>query len=76
MPDKKPNVLSHFLCVFKAKKQPYEDIVTIADKIIEEYIYSKNKLIHRKCKKKNHSFLKFTLILGLSLAIGFVITKI
>ncbi len=51
MPDKKPNVLAQLIYAFQRKKSPADDIVTAADKVIEEYIYSKNKLIHRKCKK-------------------------
>ncbi|MBO5008786.1 MAG: hypothetical protein J6D26_08115 [Clostridia bacterium] len=51
MPDKKPNVLAQLIYAFQRKKAPVNDIVTVADKVIEEYIYSRNKLIHRKCKK-------------------------
>ena len=51
MPEKKVNVLSRILCVFKSKKSYEQDIVAMADKVIEEYIFSKNKLIRRKCKK-------------------------
>ena len=51
MPEKKANVLNRILCVFKSKKSSERDIVALADKVIEEYIFSKNKLIRRKCKK-------------------------
>ncbi len=51
MPGKKVNVLSQFFCVFKSKKPAERDIVSMADKIIEDYIFSKNKLIRRKEKK-------------------------
>jgi len=41
MPEKKPNVLTQFLYAFRQKKPPTDDIVAMADKIIEEYIYTK-----------------------------------
>ena len=52
MPAKKGNVLSHLLCVLKGKKAHCEDIVTLADKVVRDYIYSKNKFIRRKYRKK------------------------
>lgn len=55
MQDKKMNVLDRILCVFKPKKEFPEDIITQADKVIENYIYCKNKLIHRKCSKSRRS---------------------
>lgn len=48
MSDKKINVLSQLLCAFQKKRPVCDDIVTAADKVIEEYIYCKNKLIHKK----------------------------
>ena len=40
MPEKKPNALSQFFSVFQRKKPVYEDIVTIADKVIEDYVFA------------------------------------
>ncbi len=70
MPEKKVNVLSQLLCVFKAKKSPERDIVATADKVIEDYIFSKNKLIRRKCKKSPGAAMLFTV---LGLAAGLVV---
>ena len=53
MSAKRGNVLSQLLCVFKSKKSHSEDIVTLADKVVRDYIYSKNKFIRRKYKKAN-----------------------
>ena len=53
MPDKKMNVLTQLLCVFQKKRPVCDDIVTAADKVIEEYIYCKNKLIHQKYSAQN-----------------------
>ncbi len=72
MPYKKTNVLNRFFCVFKPKKSPCDDIVSMADKVIEDYIYSKNKLIHRKCKKDNSGFLIFSLMLAASLGLSLI----
>lgn len=49
MPDKKMNVLDRLLCVFRQKKEICPDIISQADNVIEQYIYEKNRLIHRKC---------------------------
>lgn len=63
MPDKKPNVLNQFFCAFRLKKSSCEDIVSMADKVVGDYIYSKNRLIHRKCRKNNGAgILIFSLI--------------
>lgn len=53
MQDKKMNVLSQILCAFQRKRNSHDDIVTAADKVIEEYIFNKNKLIRRKCQKEH-----------------------
>ena len=55
MPEKKPNVLTQIIYAFRQKKPPQDDIVAMADKVIEDYIYTKNKLIHRNCKQKDRS---------------------
>ncbi len=55
MPDKKMNVLDRILCVFKSKKDVPDDILSQADRVIETYIYNKNKLIHRKCSKSRRA---------------------
>jgi hypothetical protein len=55
MPEKKPNVLTQIIYAFRQKKPPHNDIVARADKVIEDYILSKNKLIHRKCRQKDRS---------------------
>jgi len=52
MQERKMNVISQILCAFQRKRNSYDDIVTAADKVIEEYIFNKNKLIHAKCKKE------------------------
>ena len=58
MPEKKPNALSQFFSAFQRKKPVYEDIVTIADKVIEDYIFAKNKLIRKAyAPKKKRPFL-------------------
>ena len=62
MPEKKVNVLSQLLCVFKSKKSTERDIVAIADKVIEDYIFSKNKLIRRKCKKASGAAIFITIL--------------
>ncbi len=63
MPEKKVNVLSQLLCVFKSKKSAERDIVAMADKVIEDYIFSKNKLIRKKCKNSSGTAM-FIAILG------------
>jgi len=59
MTDKKLNVLDRLLCVFKPKKEICPDIISQADGVIDHYIYTKNRIIHRKCKKDNDSLLGF-----------------
>ena len=53
MPDKKTNVVSLIFGVFQKKKPPCDDIVTAADKVIEEYIFCKNKLIRSRHTSKS-----------------------
>ena len=71
MPDKKSNVLSQFFCVFKMKKNHCEDIVSIADRVVEDYIMSKNRLIYRRCNKKSggYSFVVTALAIGIAVTI-------
>lgn len=58
MPEKKPNALSQFFSVFQKKKPVYEDIVTVADKVVEDYIFAKNKLLRKAYEpKKKRPFL-------------------
>lgn len=59
MTDKKLNVLDRLLCVFKSKKEICPDIISQADGVINQYIYVKNRTIHRKCKKDNDSLVNF-----------------
>ena len=59
MTDKKPNVLDRLLCVFKTKKETCPDIISQAEGVVKQYIYVKNRTIHRKCKKDNDSVLGF-----------------
>ncbi len=71
MPDKKMNVLDRILCVFRVKKDIPCDILSQADKVIETYIYNKNRLIHRKCAKKQQAdklafFTAFTALAAIS----------
>lgn len=76
MPEKKPNVLTQFLYAFRQKKPPADDIVAMADKIIEEYIYTKNKLIHRKCRQKDRSGVTIALASAAVLVVLFLIKKL
>ncbi len=72
MPAKRGNVLSQLLCVFKAKKAHGEDIVTLADKVVRDYIYAKNKFIRRKYKKANKALWVASLLLFSSLVLTVV----
>lgn len=72
MPDKKVNVLSQFLW-FRTKKGPSCDIVEMADKIIEEYIYTKNRLIRQKHKKDNLGFKIFGSVILSSFLLAFLL---
>lgn len=76
MTDKKLNVLDRILCVFRVKKEFASDIVSQADKVIENYIYNKNKLIHRKCSKKHQAdkMAIFTAVTAFS-AIAVIVVK-
>ncbi len=55
MSDKRNNVHEWLFGVFKPRKTCSDDIIMQADKVIENYIFDKNKLIHRKCKKVSKS---------------------
>ena len=75
MPEKKPNALSQFLSAFQRKKPVYEDIVSVADKVIEDYILAKNKLIKRiYAPKKNRAFLWFTIALLAGITMLIILT--
>jgi len=76
MPDKKVNALSQFLYVLKSKKNSCDDIVTMADRVVEEYIISKNKLIHRRYKRKNRIFPLFFMIFALPMGVAFVVANL
>ncbi len=77
MTDKKLNVLDRIFGVFKTKKEPQRDIVSQADRVIEEYIYNKNKLIHRKCKSQRRSERLFAaMVVGSSLGMVMLVLKI
>ena len=54
MPEKKPNALSQLFSVFQRKKYVYDDIVVTADKVIEDYIFYKNKLLRKAYPKKSN----------------------
>ena len=75
MTDKKLNVLDRLLCVFKTKKEICPDIISQADNVIDQYIYVKNRTIHRKCKKDNDSFVRFV-VFGSIIALGVALFKI
>lgn len=49
MPEKKTNVLTKLIYIFCPKKTPSDNIVVAADRIIENYIFNKNKLIRKQC---------------------------
>lgn len=71
MPEKKPNALSQFFSVFQKKKPVYEDIVTVADKVVEDYIFAKNKLLRKAYAPK-----KKRALLWLGIALTAVIALI
>lgn len=73
MPEKKLNVITQLFGAFQKKKYVCDDIVTAADKVIENYIYSKNKLI-RKVYAPNRE--KRALIWSSVLAISCVLISI
>ena len=75
MPEKKVNVLSHLLCVFKSKKSSERDIVALADKVIEDYIFSKNKLIRRRGKKTPGAAMLITMV-GVTTALVILLINI
>lgn len=77
MPDKKMNVLDKILCVFKSKKEVCGDIISQADRVVENYIYNKNKLIHRKCKEERKQERIFTaVVFATSVTLAFLVFKI
>ncbi len=73
MPDRKTNVLSQLLCAWRYRKAPCRDIVEAADLIIEEYIHTKTRLIHRRCRRNNGSFLILSLIFASAAGLGFIL---
>ena len=76
MPAKKGNVLTQLLCVLKVKKTPCEDIVTLADNVVRDYIYSKNKYIRHKYRKSNQTLCILSSLLITSLVLAAVIIKL
>ena len=75
MTDKKLNVLDRLLCVFKPKKEICPDIISQADGVINQYIYVKNRTIHRKCKKDNDFFIK-SMVFGSIIVLGVTFFKL
>ena len=75
MPDKKMNVISQIICAFQRKKPANDDILKAADKVIEDYIFNKNRLIHESCRRKQKGDGIFTFLILLS-ALGAVVTII
>ncbi len=77
MPDKKMNVLDRILCAFRPKKELCADIIAQADSVIENYIYNKNRLIHRKCSRARRGERTLTLmIFASSAALAAILFKI
>ncbi len=72
MPEKKPNALSQFFSVFQKKKPVYEDIVTVADKVVEDYIFAKNKLLRKAYAPKKKRALLW-LCIALTAVIALII---
>jgi len=54
MPYKKPR--NSFFTFFSSGKKNCDDILTIADKVIEDYIYSKSRAIKKTCFGKKSAF--------------------
>ena len=76
MPDKKMNVLDRLLYAFR-KKEICPDIISQADTVIEQYIYAKNRLIHRKCsKQKRQDFLLNASVLAAAVILGLTVFKL
>lgn len=75
MSDKKMNVLDRLLCVFKPKKEICPDIISQADNVIQQYIYAKNRLIHRKCKSSGDRVLNLFAFLAAAV-LGIVVFKV
>ncbi len=73
MPDKKMNVISQIIYALQRKKTANDDIVKTADRVIEEYIFNKNRLIHESCRKKQKGDAMLTFFMLLSAA-GAVVT--
>ena len=59
MPYKKPKSSNPFFAFFSSGKKNCDDILTAADKVVEDYIYSKSRMI-----QKNRSNKKSTFFLG------------
>ena len=74
MSDKKMNVLDRLICVFKPKKEICPDIISQADNVIQQYIYAKNRLIHRKCKNRGDRVLNLFAFLAAAV-LGIVVFK-
>ncbi len=65
MPDKKMSVISQLMSAFQKKKHSGDDIVKAADKVIEDYICLKNRLIKKACsaeRKKSGVIVPFAII--------------
>ncbi len=76
MPEKKLNALKIFGMLWQ-KREPRLDIVARADRVIEAYIYEKNKLIHKKCKSDRGGDTLFLLMIFASaIAFGFFVFKL
>ncbi len=71
MPQRKPNVINQIIGALQRKKCAYDDIVTAADKVVEDYIFSKNKLLRKACaaKEKRASIAATLLFAGAALAL-------
>lgn len=76
MSHKKPNVFNQLLCVFQRKKCVYDDIVTAADKVVEEYICNKNTLIRREYIQKRKKRPGAMLIFFSAIALGVILIGI
>ena len=71
------NVLELILCAFMPKKTCSADIISQAETVIENYIYNKNRLIHRKSRKKQRAERTLTvMIFAASLTLAFIMFKI
>lgn len=55
MPERKLGVIYQIFGALQKKKHVCDDIVTAAEKVVEDYILAKNKLIHKACRTKKKS---------------------